>query len=228
MAKINVLVGTNNSGKYADAQYMAAAYDNLAVHKPADLGITEDPAETGNTYVENSRIKRSFYIDKLARQKITDFYVIGDDSGLEIDALGGEPGIHSRRWKDGKTPMSDQEIIDYCLERMKGVPEAKRTAALAGSIALGHVRGTLNTDIPYRLRGVILETPASNRQTVEGYPFRDLFFLPQYGLLLRDIVDLPRDKRPGGFMSHREAGLKQAFDTIIGFANQLPAAGGST
>lgn len=218
MVKINVLVGTNNSGKYADAQSMAAAYDNIVVHRPPDLGITEQPDETGDTYVENSRIKRDFYIDRLGQMKVTDFYVIGDDSGLEIDALGGEPGVRSHRWRDGQTTMSDQEIIDYCLQRLKHVPPEKRIATLAGNMALGHTEGQLTIDIPFRLEGRLLVEPIAGQKSITGYPFRNLFFLPEYGMLLRDVVDLPRDQRPDGFMTHRERGLKQVFDTLTGLS----------
>lgn len=211
---VNVLIGTNNTGKYTDAARMAVGYPELLLHKPADLGIVEDADETGDTYVENAHLKRDFYISELLRLGLHDYFVVCDDSGLEIDALNGEPGIHSRRWKDGTTPMTDQEIIDYVLERLKGVPKERRTAGFAGVIALGHTHKDLNIDIPYRLDGVLLEEPVEQERQ-EGYPFRSLFYLPKYKAMLSTIVSLPPDQRPAGFLSHREIGLKTAYDKLM-------------
>src|SRR3989338_3568720 len=59
-----------------------------------------------------------------------------EEAGLEIEALNGEPGIHVRRWRDGKTRMTDQETIDYCLYKMKNVPKGKRGARFRTVIAL--------------------------------------------------------------------------------------------
>ncbi len=52
-----------------------------------------------------------------------DYLVLADDTGLEIAALGGEPGIKVRRWADGVHKMSDEEIIQHCLQRMQGISD---------------------------------------------------------------------------------------------------------
>jgi XTP/dITP diphosphohydrolase len=216
---INVLIGTNNPGKFADAEFIAALFEDIEIHKPVDLGITQDVEETGQTYVENARLKRDFYAGQLKGLALDDYYVIGDDGGIEIDALNGEPGIHSRRWLDGKTPMTDQEIVDYCLERMRDVPEASRGAAFVGNLAVGSADGRLSRDIRYELRGTILPE-ASGIEGIAGYPFRALFYLPEQGKLLKDVVD-SQNGRPEGFFSHREEGLKHCFEMLIEYQNSL-------
>ncbi len=214
---MNILIGTNNPGKFADAERVAAMFEGVAVFRPVDVGITGDADESGRTYVENSRIKRDYFASELRKQDIKDMYVIGDDSGIEIDALHGEPGIHSRRWRDGVTPMTDNEIVAYCLQRMDAIPDAERGAAFVGNIAIGNAAGTLSHDISYSLSGRLLREAASI-DDIPGYPFRALFFLPQFGMLLKDIDAM--DPRPEGFMSHREIGLRRAFEYLRTYSKQ--------
>ncbi len=89
------------------------------------------PPETGATAIENALTKaRHFHSDDFS-------WVFGDDAGLEIDALNGEPGVQARRW-NGVFPedVDDQTWLDYLLDRMKDIPEGKRTAAFVAGWAL--------------------------------------------------------------------------------------------
>ena len=85
----------------------------------------------GATAIENALAKAHHYHAK------ENSWVFGDDAGLEIDALGGEPGVQARRW-NGVFPddVDDQTWLDYLLSRMKGVPPGKRTAAFVAGWAL--------------------------------------------------------------------------------------------
>lgn len=90
-----------------------------------EAGIDVDPEETGDTFEENSAIKaRAVY-------EIAKCAVIADDSGLEVDALGGEPGVHSARY--GGT-RDDRLHNDLVLEKLSGVPDEKRTARFVCAI----------------------------------------------------------------------------------------------
>lgn len=90
-----------------------------------EAGIDIDPEETGDTFEENSAIKaRAVY-------EIAKCAVIADDSGLEVDALGGEPGVHSARY--GGT-RDDRLHNDLVLEKLSGVPDEKRTARFVCAI----------------------------------------------------------------------------------------------
>lgn len=117
-----VLYATNNPGKVIEISKLLNHY-GIKVVSPKDLGIDLDVSETGNSLEENSSLKAKAYLLE-SNGRI----VLSDDTGLEIDALNGEPGIHVRRWRDGKTKMTDEEIIQYCLQKMHGIPQEQRGA----------------------------------------------------------------------------------------------------
>jgi len=160
----NILYATTNPGKFSEAK------KNFAVHginiiNPLELGINIDVEETGTTLEENARLKAEAYLPHVEQGTI----VLGDDTGIFIDALGGEPGIHARRWKGYK--MTDEEIIEYCLAGMKGIPKEDRgvefriALAVAGSKYPTQVFiGTFHTQLR--------TTPLPLRE--EGFPFRPI------------------------------------------------------
>src|SRR5208283_5709906 len=87
---------------------------------------------TGASFVENALIKVRFYFE---RARIA---TLADDGGLEIDALGGEPGVRSHRWlgSGGNENDSDEALVAEVIRRMKGVAAARRTARIRAAIAL--------------------------------------------------------------------------------------------
>jgi len=96
-----------------------------------DAGLEGDIDEIGSTPEENALLKaRAFYSPEWP-------LVFGDDAGLEIDALGGEPGLKARRW-NGRFPddVDDETWIAYLLQRMEGVPPERRTARYAAAWAV--------------------------------------------------------------------------------------------
>lgn len=110
--------------------------------------------------------------------------------------------------------MTDQEMIDYTIERLSGVPLPKRTAHFAGMLTIGHTDNDQTYNIPYGVSGLILEQPDKRFKVGDGYPFRALFYLPKYKALFHDIAALPAHKQPKGFASHREKALQTAFKKI--------------
>jgi XTP/dITP diphosphohydrolase len=138
--------------------------------------------------------------------------VLADDTGVEIDALHGEPGIHVRRWRDGATPMSDQAIIDYCMARMQGIPHARRGAQFRTVIALGSPGGALEL-FDGILRGEIVQTPAPLQ--IPGFPFETMFYIPEWGKLLGDIHSLDIDEKlRHGYLTHRERAVQRAVPRL--------------
>lgn len=126
--KINkLLIATHNQGKFKEVQYKLLKDLNIEIFSLNDLGITEDFEETGDTYEENAMGKAKFYYN------LSKIPTISDDSGMSVDALNGEPGIHSRTWP-GYT-ASDEELLEMLLEKMKDVPEEKRTAKFISVMA---------------------------------------------------------------------------------------------
>ncbi|NDJ76368.1 MAG: hypothetical protein GYB65_08915 [Chloroflexi bacterium] len=214
MTTRQLLYATTNPGKVMEVRKVLAG-EGLDVLSPADLGLTLDVAETGHTLEENATLKARAYLDAVDGE----FVVIGDDTGVEIDALGGEPGIHVRRW-DGSARMTDEAIIAYCLDRLRGVPPEERGAQFRTAFAIGITANGATAGSPRpdaitlydgTLRGTILEQPAELR--IAGFPFESLFFVPEWGQLLGEVHQLPPAEK-ARYVTHRERALRTALPHI--------------
>jgi XTP/dITP diphosphohydrolase len=154
-----LLLGTTNSAKVRE-------YQRLLGDLPIELVLPTDPptvAETGLTFAENALIKGRAYAAWSGLPSLA------DDGGIEIDALDGEPGVHSARWL-GRA-ASDEELIAYALERLRGVPTARRGAQMRAVCALVLPGGdeTLGEGV---MRGVLRESAVPFEP---GFPYRALF-----------------------------------------------------
>lgn len=109
---MKVLIGTNNAGKVIEIGEVLADL-NLELLTPQDVRVKIDPEETGSTYAENALLKARHFFEHGGCLP-----TIADDSGIVIDALQGELGIHTRRWGAGKD-ATDEEWIAYFLKRME-------------------------------------------------------------------------------------------------------------
>src|SRR5277367_3941393 len=131
MATRRLLIATTNRAKLAEYRLILREIGiSLELMSLADVQITETPEETGATFAENALLKARFYFE---RARIP---TIADDGGLEIDALGGEPGVRSHRWLGTGGEDSDAALVAEVIRRMKGVAAARRTARLRATAAL--------------------------------------------------------------------------------------------
>lgn len=201
-----VLYATTNPGKIQEVRKYLLSFD-IALLSPAELGMTIDVEETGRTLEENAMLKAQAYLAEMPHM-----VVMADDTGVEIDALQGEPGIHVRRWHDRTTPMSDQAIIDYCMQRMQGIPSPQRGAQFRTVVALGQAAQAIEL-FDGVLRGTILETPAP--LTIPGFPFETMFFIPEWDKLLGDVHAYSmEDKLHQHYLTHRERAVKKAVPRL--------------
>ncbi|MGH7175015.1 MAG: non-canonical purine NTP pyrophosphatase [Minisyncoccia bacterium] len=194
-----LVYATKNPGKLAEVRTFFGKH-HLKIVSATDLGILiEDPEESSATLEDNGRTKVRAYAKALRAAGIRAI-VLSDDTGLEIASLGDEPGIHVRRWKDGKTRMSDEEIISYALERMQGLAGKARAATFRCVLAVaapkdnGDIGGIITFES--RRRGHIRE--AAIKERVEGFPFVSLF---------------TPEKEEG--LSHREAAIEEALPFLL-------------
>jgi XTP/dITP diphosphohydrolase len=171
---------------------------------PADF----DVEETGSTLEENALLKVNAYAEFFPNE-----IVLADDTGVEIDALNGEPGIYVRRWRDRQHKMSDEEIIQYSIERLLGVPEGQRGAQFR-SVTAVKVPGKEAICFDGILRGSIAVEPIPQR--FEGFPFESIFYLPEEKLMLGDLHQIPAAQRPA-ILSHRESSVQK----VVEFLNNL-------
>ena len=192
------LLATTNEGKIREYRHLLgkAGVEFVTL---ADVGITEKPEETGETCEENAILKAKFYFEKSNGMS-----TLADDGGLEIDALGGEPGPRSRRWPGHEA--SDEELVLYALDRMKGVLLEKRIARLTAVLAVMPSAREVHT-FKGMLEGRITEEPLY--PIVPGYPFRSLFYEFQTGKVL---AELPLEELPNG---HREQAIEKALPYLL-------------
>lgn len=202
-----LLYATTNPGKVMEIRKLMQGF-GLDMLAPQDVGLDLDVPEDGATLEDNARLKAQATLDALAAQGRDDVVVMADDTGLEIDALDGEPGIHVRRWAGYL--MTDEAIIDLCLAKLAGVPLAQRGAQFRTVIALG-ASGVPLALFDGTLRGVILEEPAPLR--IAGFPFESLFYVPEWGTLLGEIYQLPAAQK-AAFVTHRELAVRRALPAI--------------
>lgn len=164
-----LLIATTNPGKLAEIKrFLGDLPVELVGLK--DVGITETVDETGKTFEENAILKAKYYCQK------SGLPTLADDGGFEIDALGGQPGVKSHRWIHQDREDTDDELIAYTLEKMKGLPRAQRGAQLLLVLALVFPDGSVTT-VEEQTRGIVAEQPSQHR--TNGFPYRSLLFLPE-------------------------------------------------
>lgn len=184
------IIATNNKKKLRE---MGAILEKLGVRalSLAEAGIESDAEETGTTFEENSRIKA------LAAMRVANLPAIADDSGLEVDALGGEPGVYSARYGGDKC-RDDVERYEYLLENMKDVPDGKRQARFVSVITCVFPDGR---EISARgeIEGEILRTPHGEG----GFGYDPIFFVPDEGMTTAEMTQERKNE-----ISHRAKSLR--------------------
>lgn len=177
---MKIVYATTNPGKFEEVSKLFTVHE-LMIHTPKEFGVNLDVEETGSTLEENAILKAESYLSKLP----DNFVVIGDDTGVEIKALNGEPGIKVRRWKGYQ--MTDQEIFDYCLLRMKGIPKGERQAQFRTVFAVAS-HGRPTKLFAGTLDGEIVNDPSP--QIHPGFPFETLFYVPEWKVVIGEIYKL--------------------------------------
>ena len=128
-----IVLATNNQGKVKELSVMLEPF-GVEVKPLSDFPEIGDIPETGDTFVENAFIKAR------TAAEITGLVAVADDSGIEIDALGGRPGVHSARYAGPQRDDADNN--EKMLEELKGVPDEKRTGRYRCVMAVSAPNGT--------------------------------------------------------------------------------------
>ena len=148
-----LLIGTNNKGKLQEFRRLLADLP-LEVGSLKEAGIDTDVEETGKTYEENAVLKATTF----ARMSGT--LTLADDSGLEVDALHGEPGVMSARYAG--EDASDADRVRFLLSKLNDVPVAARGAVFRAVIAVAEPDGTVHT-VEGACRGHIVTDPKGEK-----------------------------------------------------------------
>ncbi len=192
-----VLVATTNPGKLREYKHIFALTPSARVASPNDLEVWIEVVESGTTFVENALLKaRTLYA--ALPDNLRDVWVLGDDSGLEVDAMDGGPGVYSNRWAGPDTTAEERNL--KLLERLEGVPDERRGARFKCVIALIDPLGT-----EYILEGIVEGRIARDLQGTGGFGYDPVFELPD-GTRMSSLT--PDQKNS---LSHRgRAGAKAA------------------
>jgi len=184
MDRPHLLIATNNPGKVVEFRDLLEGC-GWEVVAPAEGGVSIDVDETGKTYAENARIKAQAFC------RASGLPAIADDSGLEVDALGGDPGpLHHLHGWDGN---NDAERIQILLDAMKDVPAGERTGRFYSVIVVALPDGG---DIEEQ--GVIEGTMALAPVGTSGWGYDPLFILPDRGVTLAQLSEAQKNR-----VSHR-------------------------
>lgn len=180
MANHRLLIATTNKGKLKEFQEFLSDLP-IELVSLTDVGISQDFEENGKSYEENSEGKAAFYA------KLSGLPALSDDGGVEIDALQGEPGIHSKRWVGEDS--TDEKIIEKMKEVSKNLPENNRTAHFRTVVTVVFPDGTVIHE-EGEVNGIIVKKPLLKLE--KGYPYRSFFFLPEINRYYHES-DLPPD-----------------------------------
>jgi len=173
-----LLIATTNPAKLAEYRVLLREF-NLRLVSLHDVGIDREASEGAATFSDNARIKAAFYFAH------SGLPTLADDGGLEVDALGGAPGVQSHRWLGAQA--GDRILAEEVIRRMAGVEPANRTARLRAAGALIYTDG----DAVYeRVAEAALEGVIAERCYPEirpGFPYRSVLYLPDRGCYLAEV-----------------------------------------
>ena len=190
-----LVLATGNPGKLAEFR-TALETQGIEVLGLDALSDREEIAETGSTFEENARLKAEGY------SRRTELPVIADDSGLVVDALHGEPGIHSARY--GGSEYDDPGRCRLVLEKLRGVPQARRTARFLCVLALARAGRTLAV-FNGSVEGRIIEELRGGG----GFGYDPIFFHEGAGC---SFAELSREEKQK--LSHRGQAIARFLEAI--------------
>jgi XTP/dITP diphosphohydrolase len=208
MTSRRILLATSNAGKLRDFAGASAPFDITVENIPNFSSLTP-VIEDGVTFEENASKKAESY-----SRAVPGKLVLADDSGLEVDALGGAPGVHSARYATPDLQSDDVEDFEpntiknnsddeannaKLLRELEGVPKQKRTARFVCVIAAGRDGETIAT-FRGTAEGLILDAPRGHH----GFGYDPLFYFPQINKTFAELTALEKAQ-----YSHRGAAFRE-------------------
>ncbi len=195
LTKGKILLATRNKAKVREYSKLLRGipYEIVSLE---DVGISQDVEESGKTFDENATIKAKTYA------KLSGLVAIADDSGLEVDALDGEPGVRSARYAGERA--TDKERIDYLLKKMKGIPSEQRAARFRCVIAVATPAGEVKL-CEGKCDGVVTFVPKGEN----GFGYDPIFYLPEHKSTMAELSMEEKNK-----ISHRGKAAAKALQQL--------------
>ena len=192
-----LLIATNNQGKVKELQELLQGMD-IELITPAQINLELDVIEDGHTYAENATKKARAFA------QASNLISLADDSGLEVDALDGAPGLYSARYgsTDGKK-LSDAQRRQYLIQNMRGKPRPW-TARFHATIAIAISNGDIHLAVGI-CEGEIIPT----ERGTGGFGYDPIFLLPELG---KTMAELSMDEK--NRLSHRAKAVMNAIPIL--------------
>ncbi len=199
-----LLIATHNPAKKQELGEGFTSGFAQSGHVPSlltldDLHISADPEETETSFLANAQLKARYF------SQLSNLPTVADDGGIEIDALGGAPGVHSKRWLGREA--KDIEMIEYTLEKLKDVPLEKRTAHFTVCLYFINPETGFETSVTKSVHGHIALSP-SNQARI-GFPYRALFVVDAYNKYYDELSEEEHAR-----VNHRLKAVKQLVQKI--------------
>lgn len=193
---MEILIGTNNKDKLGQFTKIFESLDNsIKLFSLEDFRIKDDVEEDSGNLLDNAKKKAKYYGEKSKTP------TLADDTGLFIDALNGEPGIHSRRWLLG----TEKDRYNKILERMKNIPQEKRTCRYKGVLVFYDPAEKDFWTYEQDLEGIIADRPKEG----SGFGYDPIVIIKGYNKYYSEFSDKERFQ-----ISHRGLGVKKLLEYL--------------
>jgi XTP/dITP diphosphohydrolase len=190
---MKLLVATQNPGKIREFRFLLAPLE-ADICFPSDLGLNIDVFEDGDTYTDNAGQKA------LAYAQASGLLTLADDSGLEVDALDGAPGIHSARY----APGHDIDRATALLAHLKDLPPKQRAARFRCVVVIASPNGET-----YSAEGVCEGQITSEPAGQGGFGYDPVFYLPEHNCTMAQLSQEEKNR-----ISHRARAIAAALPKL--------------
>jgi XTP/dITP diphosphohydrolase len=192
-----LVLGTTNRSKRQELTTLLEPF-GIACRSLADFPAAVDVDETGTTFAENAALKANQQARALGH------WVLGEDSGLVVDALGGSPGVYSARFSGPEANDAANNVL--LLEKLAGVPPEQRTAHYACHAALADPDGTIRATASGRCCGRIADTAAG----CGGFGYDPYFIVPEYHRTFGELAPAVKS-----LISHRGRAIRRMLPHVV-------------
>ena len=192
-----VVVASHNPAKVAELRRLLEGWGVAQIRGISEFPEVSAPAEDGTTYAENARTKA------VSAAAATGLPAVGDDSGLEVDALRGRPGIRSARYGGGG--LSNADRVAKLLAELEAVPEERRGARFLAVAVLAWPDGR-TVEAPGECRGRIAVAPVG----AAGFGYDPVFVYPEIGRTFAEISAADKDR-----VDHRGHAMRALRDAVL-------------
>jgi XTP/dITP diphosphohydrolase len=202
---VKLCIATNNRGKQVEFRELLAAWPG-EIAFPQDLGLSIEVEEVGDSFAEIAALKATAYA------RASGLPTLADDSGLEVDALDGAPGIYTARYAG--PGASDQDRYRKLLGKLGDIPLAQRTARFRCAVAVAHPDGHVQV-AEGTCKGRIAFAPSG----AHGFGYDPVFIVPEFGRTMAELPSAIKNR-----ISHRARAIRAAaplLDALLDGETQM-------